>query len=159
VIASLQSNLRQRFPALKIVGAESPPFRPLTEIEDRQMVHRINQSGAGFVFIGLGCPRQVAFAAEHRHSIHAVQICVGAAFDFLAGAKKMAPPWMQRRGLEWLFRLTQEPARLWRRYLVANTIFILLVARDLLRERKPAGAAPAPNLTAAPDQVQRKKAA
>lgn len=136
VIHDLQQNLLSRFPALRIVGAESPPFRPLSNSEDFEIVRRINESGAGFVFIGLGCPKQEIFAAEHSHSIRAVQVCVGAAFDIHAGAKQMAPAWMRRHGLEWLFRLAQEPGRLWRRYLIPNTIFILLVIRKLLTGRR-----------------------
>ena len=135
VVAALKDKLACRFPALRVVGAESPPFRPLTESEDRAAVARINSSGAGILFLGTGCPKQEIFASEHRDRIKAVQVCVGAAFDFHAGKKRMAPAWMQKRGLEWLFRLGQEPGRLWRRYLVTNTIFSLLVGRRLLLGR------------------------
>ena len=102
---------------------------------DAAVVERINRSGAGLVFIGLGCPRQEQFAMAHRDSIHAVQLCVGAAFDFHAGTKGIAPPWMQKRGTEWLFRLVQEPRRLLKRYLATNTLFCLLVMRRLLLGR------------------------
>lgn len=132
VIDLLKKNLTGHFPRLQIVGAEPSIFRPLSEREDRELVDRINASGAGMLFVGLGCPRQEAFAAEHRHSIKAVQLCVGAAFDFHAGNKAMAPSWMQKRGLEWLFRLTQEPGRLWKRYLVTNSTFCLLCMRRML---------------------------
>lgn len=135
VVAKLADNLVGRFPGLRVVGAEPSAFRPLTGAEDRDLVRRVNESGAGLLFVGLGCPRQEAFAAEHRHSIQAVQLCVGAAFDFHAGNKKMAPPWMQDRGLEWFYRLAQEPGRLWRRYLVTNTLFSLFVARRMLLGR------------------------
>jgi exopolysaccharide biosynthesis WecB/TagA/CpsF family protein len=124
-LARLQKNLLQRLPDLAISGAESPPFRPLTPDEDSAVVDRIRDSGAGLVFIGLGCPKQDHFAADHRDQIQAVQVCVGAAFDFHAGIVPMAPAWMQKRGLEWLFRLCREPRRLWRRYLVTNTQFAL----------------------------------
>ncbi len=124
VIELLKENLPAKYPELQIAGAESPPFRELTPEEDAEMVARINASGAGIVFIGLGCPKQDHFAYEHRDKINAVQVCVGAAFDFHAGAKKTAPDWMQRRGLEWLFRLLQEPGRLWKRYLVTNSLFV-----------------------------------
>jgi exopolysaccharide biosynthesis WecB/TagA/CpsF family protein len=87
------------------------------------------------VFLGLGCPKQEVFAYEHRESVKGVQICVGAAFDFLSGEKRMAPKWMQDRGLEWLFRLSTEPRRLHRRYLRANSIFIWLVVREVWRRR------------------------
>jgi nucleoside-diphosphate-sugar epimerase len=99
------------------------------------MVDRINRSGAGLVFVGLGCPKQEVFAHEHRDRIDAAQLCVGAAFDFLAGGKRMAPEWMQERGLEWLFRLVSEPRRLWRRYRVTNTIFLARFGRELVRNR------------------------
>jgi len=124
VIEQLQNNLLQRFPALQIVGAEAPPFRNLTPAEDSEVVRRINESGAGILFIGLGCPKQDHFAADHAESIRPVQVCVGAAFDFHAGTKPMAPEWMQRRGLEWVYRLSREPRRLWRRYLHTNFIFL-----------------------------------
>jgi UDP-N-acetyl-D-mannosaminuronic acid transferase (WecB/TagA/CpsF family) len=105
-------------------AAESPPFRPLTPDEDADVVRRINTSGARIVFIGLGCPKQDHFAADHAESIRAVQVCVGAAFEFHAGTKPMAPGWLQRYGLEWLYRLISEPRRLWRRYLTTNSIFL-----------------------------------
>jgi N-acetylglucosaminyldiphosphoundecaprenol N-acetyl-beta-D-mannosaminyltransferase len=124
VIEALSKNLTERYPGLIIAGAESPPFRKLSAQEDEEMVGRINDSGAGIVFIGLGCPKQDHFAADHRDRIRGVQVCVGAAFDFHAGTKSPAPVWMQRRGLEWVYRLIQEPRRLWRRYLVTNTLFI-----------------------------------
>jgi len=131
VLLQLQATLLQLFPGLQIVGCESPPFRPLTIQEDQELVSRINQSGAGLVFLGLGCPKQEIFAFEHQGRIHGVQLCVGAAFDFIAGNKKMAPAWMQKRGLEWLFRLWSEPGRLWRRYFITNTIFIQKVLQTM----------------------------
>jgi N-acetylglucosaminyldiphosphoundecaprenol N-acetyl-beta-D-mannosaminyltransferase len=131
VLVRLQARLNRLFPRLRVAGVESPPFRPLTAAEDLAAIQRINASGAGLVFVGLGCPRQEVFAAQHRQLINAVQLCVGAAFDFLAGTSRMAPAWMQRCGLEWLFRLYQEPGRLWRRYLIYNTLFVLLMGRRL----------------------------
>lgn len=125
VLEKLKGNLLRQFPALRIVGSEAPPFRPLTPEEDLATVTRINQSGAGLIFLGLGCPKQEHFAFDHREQIQGVQLCVGAAFDFHAGTKEMAPPWMQQNGLEWLFRLVSEPTRLWQRYLKTNTIFIV----------------------------------
>src|SRR6185312_3750395 len=133
VVRRLSNRLLEWFPKLKIAGAESPPFRPLTPQEDAEAVRRINDSGARLLFLGIGSPKQEVFAFAHRDKIRAVQLCVGAAFDFHAGVKKMAPAWMQRRGLEWLFRLTQEPGRLWKRYLVANTTFLYLFAKAALR--------------------------
>ena len=134
-LAKLRAKLLEALPNLNIAGHESPPFRKLTEQETQETVQRINDSGAGLVFIGLGCPKQDQFAFEHKHAIRAVQLCVGAAFDFHAGTKKMAPAWMQKRGLEWLFRLTQEPGRLWRRYVETNTLFLALVARRVVLGR------------------------
>jgi N-acetylglucosaminyldiphosphoundecaprenol N-acetyl-beta-D-mannosaminyltransferase len=129
----LHARLLDRHRGLRIVGTESPPFRDLTPEEDAAVVARIERSGAGLVFIGLGCPKQELFAAAHAGRIHAVQLCVGAAFDFLAGAKPTAPRWMQDRGLEWLFRLASEPHRLWRRYLVANSLFLAQLGLELAR--------------------------
>ena len=129
VLAQLRARLQKSFPHLRIAGFESPPFRPLDPAEDDAVVRRINDSGAALVFLGLGCPKQEVFAFEHRHKIQAVQLCVGAAFDFNAGAVPTAPPWMQQRGLEWLFRLRQEPRRLAGRYAVNNSIYCLLFAR------------------------------
>jgi N-acetylglucosaminyldiphosphoundecaprenol N-acetyl-beta-D-mannosaminyltransferase len=124
VLEKLEANLRGRYTALQITGSEAPPFRQLTEAEDHAVVQRINQSEAGIVFIGLGCPKQDLFAFEHRSHVQAVQICVGAAFDFHAGVKATAPAWMRRNGLEWLFRLSCEPRRLWKRYLHTNSLFV-----------------------------------
>jgi N-acetylglucosaminyldiphosphoundecaprenol N-acetyl-beta-D-mannosaminyltransferase len=133
VLALLATRLLEMFPHLKIAGVESPPFRPMTEAENDALCERINLARPGVVFVGLGVPRQETFADSNRNKIHAVQLCVGAAFDFLAGNKKVAPPFMQRRGLEWLFRLCQEPARLWKRYLVTNTVFVGLVVLNALK--------------------------
>jgi exopolysaccharide biosynthesis WecB/TagA/CpsF family protein len=136
VLERLQQNLQAMFPDLQIAGADSPPFRTLTPQEDADVVRRINESGAGIVFIGLGCPKQDHFAADHADRIGAVQVCVGAAFDFHAGTKPMAPQWMQRRGLEWLYRLTREPGRLWRRYLQTNSAFLAKWLDASLRGRR-----------------------
>ncbi len=125
VVEALRDNLQARYPGIRIAGCEPSLFRPLTDEEDEALTHRINAVGAGVVFIGLGCPLQERFAFEHKGKINAVQICVGAAFDFHAANKKMAPPWMQKLSLEWLFRLMQEPRRLWRRYLHTNSVFLL----------------------------------
>jgi N-acetylglucosaminyldiphosphoundecaprenol N-acetyl-beta-D-mannosaminyltransferase len=115
---------------------EAPPFRAQTAAEDDAAVGRINASGARLVFVGLGCPKQEVWIAAHRGRVRAVMLAVGAAFDFHAGTRERAPPWMQRSGLEWLHRLFTEPARLWRRYLVTNTLFVLRVVPQLLRVRR-----------------------
>jgi N-acetylglucosaminyldiphosphoundecaprenol N-acetyl-beta-D-mannosaminyltransferase len=136
VAERLQANLLRLCPGLQIAGCEAPPFRPLSPEEDRAVVERMNRSGAGLVFIGLGCPKQDRFAHAHRETVRAVQVCVGAAFDFHAGVKKMAPAWMQRHGLEWLYRVSQEPGRLWRRYLVTNSLFLAQLGAALARGRR-----------------------
>jgi N-acetylglucosaminyldiphosphoundecaprenol N-acetyl-beta-D-mannosaminyltransferase len=130
-LALLDARLRAAFPTLKVV-MESPPFRALTAEEDTAAVERINTSGAGIVFVGLGCPKQERWMAEHRGRVNAVMIGVGAAFDFHAGTVQRAPAWMRDNGLEWLHRLASEPRRLWKRYLVTNTLFILGAARQLM---------------------------
>jgi N-acetylglucosaminyldiphosphoundecaprenol N-acetyl-beta-D-mannosaminyltransferase len=122
----------RRLPALRVTYAFSPPFRPLTEEEDRQVVREINGSGAGILFIGLNSPKQDCWMAAHKGIVQAVMVGVGAAFDFLAGTKPQAPRWMMRCGLEWLFRLATEPRRLWKRYLKHNPRFVVLFALQLL---------------------------
>lgn len=130
-LAMLEVRLLAAFPGLRLM-VESPPFRALTSEEDAEAVERINTSGAGIVFVGLGCPRQERWMAEHRGHVNAVMIGVGAAFDFHAGTVRRAPAWMRDNGLEWLHRLLSEPRRLWKRYLVTNTLFIVGAARQLL---------------------------
>lgn len=135
-LARLQQALLARWPALRIAGAESPPFRRLTAEEDAQAVARINASGAGTVWVSLGCPKQELWMAAHRGRVQAVMIGVGAAFDFHAGVVPRAPRWMREHGLEWLHRLASEPRRLWRRYLFTNTSFMLGAARQLLQRQR-----------------------
>lgn len=130
VVGALATGMQRQFPGLRVAGAEPSVFRPLTPSESRELGERIRASGAGIVFIGLGCPRQELFAWAHREIIGRPMVCVGAAFDFHAGTKRQAPPWMQDHALEWLFRLSQEPRRLLRRYAVTNTIFLLALVRQ-----------------------------
>lgn len=132
-LALLQQRLKAAFPGLLIAGAYSPPFRLATAEEDEADVARINAAGAGTVWVSLGCPKQEQWMAAHRGRVNAVMIGVGAAFDYHAGTIKRAPKWMQNAGLEWLHRLCSEPRRLWRRYLVTNTLFIAGAASQLLR--------------------------
>lgn len=129
----LQDRLCQQFPGLRIAGAISPPFRPLSAAEEEAFVAAINASGAGTVWVSLGCPKQEKWMAAQRGRIQAVMIGVGAAFDFHAGTVTRAPAWMREHGLEWLHRLASEPRRLWRRYLVTNSLFIAGALRQLLR--------------------------
>ena len=131
-LAKLRAALLKAFPAFKLAGMYSPPFRALSEQEDQQTVDMINASGAGVVFVGLGCPKQEKWMAEHRGRINAVMIGVGAAFDYHAGTIKRAPLWMQRNGLEWFYRLCTEPRRLWRRYWSTNSRFIYHAIRQLV---------------------------
>jgi N-acetylglucosaminyldiphosphoundecaprenol N-acetyl-beta-D-mannosaminyltransferase len=129
----LTTNLRRRFPSLQVVGGYSPPFRPLSGAENEQIVDAINEAAPDIVWIGLSTPKQERWMAEHLGRLAApVLIGVGAAFDFHSGLKKQAPRWMQRSGLEWLFRLATEPRRLWRRYLVNNPLFVVLVVLQVL---------------------------
>lgn len=130
-LAALRAKLSAAFPTLVIAGAYAPPFRALTPEEDADVVRTINRSGAGVVFVGLGCPKQELWMAEHRATIEAVMVGVGAAFDFHAGTLRRAPLWMQRSGLEWLHRLGTDPRRLWKRYLFTNTLFVAGALRQL----------------------------
>lgn len=133
VLAGMQHACQRRFPRLQVAYAHAPPFRQLTVDEDAAVVREINGSGARILFVGLGCPKQERWMASHRGSVRAAMLGVGAAFDFLAGTKPQAPAWMQRAGLEWLFRLGTEPRRLWRRYVYNNPRFVALLAGQYLR--------------------------
>lgn len=133
----LAERLQYRFPGLKIAGTYSPPFRPLTAAEDTRLVEQINQATPDIVWVGLGTPKQDLWMAAHRAQLTApVLIGVGAAFDFHTGRIPQAPRWMQSTGLEWLFRLWQEPRRLWYRYLVYNPLFVALVLLQAIGLRK-----------------------
>ena len=131
-LEALQHRLLAAFPDLIISGSFSPPFRPLSEEEDADIIGAINSSGAGTVWVSLGCPKQERWIHAHRGRINAVMLGVGAAFDFHAGTCKHAPEWMRDNGLEWLYRLIQEPRRLWKRYFVTNTLFILYALPEAL---------------------------
>jgi len=136
VVLKLQKALLGQVPDLKVMGYEPSIFRPLTYDEDCALVERINASGAGILFVGLGCPLQERFAYDHRDKIRPVQLCVGAAFDFLAGTKKTAPKWVQQSGFEWFYRLCHEPNRLWKRYLTTNTIFLIELAKAVIKSAR-----------------------
>ncbi|MGA2863856.1 MAG: WecB/TagA/CpsF family glycosyltransferase [Verrucomicrobiota bacterium] len=131
----LRDRLRERNPGLNVAYAYAPPFRPLTADEDGAVVRQINDSGCRILFVGLGCPKQERWMAQHRGRVLAVMLGVGAAFDFIAGVKKQAPAKMQQLGLEWLFRLATEPRRLWFRYLYHNPRFLVLIGLQLLKHR------------------------
>lgn len=134
-LAKLQTRIHQSFPRLCVVGMVSPPFRELTPDEDQAYIDQINQSGAHVVFVGLGCPKQEIWMAQHRGKIHAVMLGVGAAFDYHAGTIQRAPVWMQKVGLEWFHRLCSEPRRLAKRYAVTNTVFVYRTLKAMLFER------------------------
>lgn len=133
VLEKLQTNLCQQFPQLQIAGAQPSRFRQVTDSEKREIVETIRQSGAAIVLVGLGCPRQEVWVYEYRDLINLPLLAVGAAFDFHAGTQSQAPAYLQKRGLEWLFRLVHEPRRLWRRYLLLNPLYLTLVAKQALR--------------------------
>ena len=139
VLAALVDNLQRRHPHLRIAYAVSPPFRPASPAEDAATVDEIAASGARLLFVGLGAPKQERWMAAHRGSVDAVMVGVGAAFDFIAGAKRQAPAIMQRAGLEWLFRLMTEPRRLWRRYAKHNPRFVALLIAQLVRNKRGSG--------------------
>jgi N-acetylglucosaminyldiphosphoundecaprenol N-acetyl-beta-D-mannosaminyltransferase len=128
---ALAERLTAQFPGLTVSGGYSPPFRKLTPEEDAEIVERINASGAAFVWVGLGMPKQELWVIDHQADLRApVLLPVGAAFDFSAGTTPRAPRWMQRAGLEWLFRLLSEPRRLAKRYAITNTQFALALLRE-----------------------------
>lgn len=132
VLRSLITKMQERFPSLRVAYSFSPPFQEMIRLEDAEIVDSINASSARILFVGLGCPKQEKWMAEHRGKVNAVMLGVGAAFDFHAGLKSQAPAWMQKIGLEWLYRLVTEPRRLWRRYLYHNPRFIFIAIVDLL---------------------------
>lgn len=133
----LISRLRERYRGLRIVGGWSPPFRPLTTEERERAVAEIDASGAQVVWVGTGQPKQELWMHEMRPFLTAsLLVGVGAAFDFHAGIVSQAPAWMQRNGLEWLYRLSREPKRLWRRYLTQNPRFVVGFGRQYWRTRQ-----------------------
>ena len=146
-IDRLLRHVREAHPGLQVAGAEPSRFRRLEPREKRELVERIRASGARIVFVGLGCPRQEVWAYEYREYLAMPILAVGAAFDFHARTRRQAPGWMQDRGLEWMYRLTQEPARLWKRYLLLNPAFLLGLALQRVGAktnpaREPDGNAP-----------------
>jgi N-acetylglucosaminyldiphosphoundecaprenol N-acetyl-beta-D-mannosaminyltransferase len=134
-LQKLRSVLSKHFPQLKIGGMHSPPFHQLTDNEDEEEIRLINESGAQVVFVGLGCPKQEKWMAAHRGKVQAVMIGVGAAFDYHAGTIRRAPVWWQQNGLEWLYRLCSEPRRLFKRYMVTNSLFIIGISQQLFTKK------------------------
>jgi N-acetylglucosaminyldiphosphoundecaprenol N-acetyl-beta-D-mannosaminyltransferase len=137
VAEELGNRLVARFPGLQIAGSYCPPFHSLTHEEDDEVVSRINETRPDIVWVGLGAPKQERWMAEHQERLLApVLVGVGAAFDFHTGRVAQAPRWMREHGLEWLFRLSREPGRLWRRYLIYGTEFVALVLLESLGLKK-----------------------
>jgi N-acetylglucosaminyldiphosphoundecaprenol N-acetyl-beta-D-mannosaminyltransferase len=132
-LAAMCAELRRRYAGIDIAYAYSPPFRKLTPEEDANVRQEIERSGAQVLFVGLGCPKQERWMAEHRPGVRAVMMGVGAAFDFISGAKPQAPMWMQSMGAEWIFRLCTEPRRLWYRYAWHNPRFVALALVQVVR--------------------------
>lgn len=135
VLSLLTNKITAKFPGVELVGTESPPFRTLTAKENTEMIQRINDSKADFLWVGLGAPKQEKWIAKNIDRINiSVQIGVGAAFDFHSDTIKRAPVWMQKYGLEWLYRLYKDP-RLFKRYATSNPRFIFLLLRDIIKIR------------------------
>ncbi len=143
-IALLTYNLRRRFPAIRIAGSQPGRFKVLSANERNEIVQAIRESGAALVFAGLGCPRQEIWAYENRAALGIPIVCVGAAFDFHAGTVAQAPPALQNAGLGWAYRLSREPRRLWRRYMLLNPLYIGMVAGQAARLRDYDRPAPKP---------------
>ena len=131
-LSKLMIFLEKKFPKLNIPYSYSPPFRQLTPIEDEICTKNINDSGTRIVFVGIGCPKQERWMAAHKDRLNCVMIGVGAAFDFFSGEKRQAPRWMQKAGMEWVFRLFNDPKRLWKRYLKHNPRFVYYFLKQLL---------------------------
>jgi N-acetylglucosaminyldiphosphoundecaprenol N-acetyl-beta-D-mannosaminyltransferase len=128
--------LKKRYPDVRIACQIAPPFRPLTPEEDKAVTQEIVDSGARILFVGIGCPKQEKWMAEHLGRVPAVMLGVGAAFDFHTGRVRQAPRWMQVAGLEWVFRLLMDPRRLWKRYARHNPRFVTLLLMQVLGLRR-----------------------
>ena len=136
ILQQMRVRLDKEFPNLPIAGMEPLPFRPMTPAEDESIVQQINHSGAGIVFLSLGCPKQEVWMAEHRGRIQAVMLGVGGVFPVYAGIHQLAPPFIRKMGLEWLYRLVQEPKRLFWRYASTNPLFVWLAIKQLATNRR-----------------------
>lgn len=134
-LAKIRTQLAKEFPRLKIAGMLSPPFRPLSVAEDDAIVRQINKSGAGLLFVSLGCPKQEIWMNAHRSKVRAVMVGLGGAFSVYAGVQKWAPGWVRNNGLEWLYRLKQEPGRLWKRYASTIPPFVWLATKQVVKSR------------------------
>lgn len=135
VLERMRARLEQEFPNLQIAAMEPLPFRPLTPEEDVKIIHKVNSSGAGITLVCLGCPKQELWIAEHKNKIHSVLIGIGGVFPVYAGIHKRAPEPIRNLGLEWLYRLVQEPRRLWGRYSSTIPPFLWLASKQLAASR------------------------
>ncbi len=136
VLEKFESNLKAKFPKLKIAGKQPSRFCQVTADEQLKIAETIKKSGASIVLVGLGCPRQETWVFENRELISLPMLAVGAAFDFHAGTVSQAPEWFQKRGLEWFYRLVQEPRRLWKRYVYLNPLYLLMIALQFSKLKK-----------------------
>ena len=136
ILDLVKSNLVEQYPDIKINYAFSPPFRPLSDAENAEVISQINAAEIDVLFVGIGCPKQEIWMAAHKEQLSCVMLGVGAAFDFIAGNKKHAPRWLQKVGLEWLFRLCSEPSRLWKRYLKQNPRFVWYFLQQWLLKKE-----------------------
>ena len=134
MLANTKNYCAQQFPQLQIAGMISPPFRSLTKEEEQEYINTINASGAGFVFVALGCPKQEKWMASMKGRVNACMVGIGGALPVMIGMQKRAPVWMQKASLEWLYRLLQEPKRLFKRYAITNTLFIVLLFRQWVKQ-------------------------
>ena len=134
ILAQIVSKAKLEFPRLKL-DVLSPPFRELTDEEKEDIVQRINNINPDFVFVALGCPKQEKWMAEHKNKINSCMIGLGGALEVYAGVKDRAPIWMQDYSLEWFYRFIQDPKRLWKRYLVTNILFIVLLLTQIVKVR------------------------
>lgn len=129
-LSALKVKLNQKYPMLKVAGMYSPPFRKLTKEEDETIVKNINKESPDFIWIGLGAPKQELWMYEHKDILNGLMVGVGAGFDYHAGNISRAPKWMQRMSLEWLYRLLQDPKRLFKRYFCYNTKYLYLILKN-----------------------------
>ena len=135
VLDIINAKATHQFPRLKIAGSYSPPFRPLSQEEDRAAVDMINASGANLVFVSLGCPKQEKWMYEHKGRVKACMLGLGQAFLTYSGMEKRLPKWARDLSLEWLYRLYLEPKRLWKRYLIGNSMFLYLASKSLVMQK------------------------
>lgn len=133
VLQRTKEHITKFYSGIPFTGVYSPPFRSLTPEEEQRIIYMINASGAKIVFVSLGCPKQEKWMATMKNKINSVMIGIGAALPVLVGVQKRAPQWMQKSGMEWLFRLSQEPKRLFKRYLITNSIFLYILIKAKIK--------------------------